>query len=208
MAGRAFPGRRRRGNGNGAVDGAEPPGGPEDAPGDPEQLARTICLRLLTAAPRTRSQLAEALVRRGVPDDVIDRVLDRYTEVGLIDDETFARMWVSSRHTGRGLARRALGHELRQRGVDNDVVAEAVSALDPDTERETARALVRRRLRGLDRQPPDVAVRRLVGMLARKGYPSGLAYAVVREELAARDAEISADLDEAMDSAAYDDLAD
>jgi regulatory protein len=157
---------------------------PEDPPGDPDSVARLICLRLLTSQPRTRAELAAALARRGVPEDAAGRVLERFAEVGLIDDEAFASAWVDSRHAGRGLGRRALSRELRQRGVDGRVAAEAVAALDPDTELATARALVRRRLPSTARLEPPVRVRRLTGLLARKGYPAAIALRVVREELA------------------------
>ncbi|HEY8482544.1 MAG TPA: recombination regulator RecX [Spirillospora sp.] len=157
---------------------------------DPETTARDICLRLLSAAPRTRAQLADALRRKNIPDDVAERVLGRFTDVGLIDDEAFARAWVQSRHTGRGLARRALAQELRHRGVADDTVDDAVASLDPAQEEQTARALVARRLpatRGLDTAK---RVRRLVGMLARKGYPPGLSYRVVKEALADEGADL------------------
>jgi regulatory protein len=103
--------------------------------------------------------------------------------VQLIDDATFAQAWVDSRHRGRGLARRALAAELRQRGVASEDIQEAVSRLDPEQERATARALVDRRLPGMRGVPTPARFRRLMGMLARKGYPEGLAYQVVREAL-------------------------
>ena len=157
---------------------------------DPAELARDICLRLLAARPRTRAELATALRRKGIADDVATEVLERYDEVGLIDDAAFARAWVSSRHHGRGLARRALANELRQRGVESEVVGEALEGLDADTEAATARAMVDRRLRTMGRVAPEAAYRRLVGMLARKGYPASVAYRVVRDALAARGADI------------------
>ncbi len=150
---------------------------------DPAVRARNICLRLLTGSAKTRGQLAEALRKREIPAEVIEEVLSRYEEVGLIDDAAFAESWVESRHRGRGLSRRALANELRTRGVDNAVAAEAVARLDPEQEAATARALVERKLRstaGLDRQ---VRIRRLAGMLARRGYPEGLALRVVRQAL-------------------------
>ncbi len=161
------------------------PGHPEDFPGDPESVARAICLRLLTGQPRTRAELAAALARRGVPPEAAEAVLGRFAEVGLIDDRAFAEAWVGTRHAGRGLARRALAAELRRRGVDEGTAGDAVAILDPATEERTARALVGRRLAATRRLDPPVRVRRLVGMLARKGYPPGLAVRVVREELAA-----------------------
>jgi regulatory protein len=159
------------------------PGAPEDEMGDPESVARAICLRALTGAPKTRQQLAELLAKRGVPDDTAEAVLDRFTEVGLIDDAAFARAWVSSRQSGRGLARRALSAELRAKGVQPDVAAEAVETVDEDDEREAARRLVERRLGSMRRLDRATATRRLMGMLARKGYPGGLAAAVVRAAL-------------------------
>ncbi|WP_372455623.1 recombination regulator RecX [Sphaerisporangium fuscum] len=146
-------------------------------------MARAVCLRLLTLAPRTRAQLAEALRRRNIPDDAAESVLSRFSDVGLIDDEAFAEAWVSSRHAGRGLARRALAAELRTRGVAEETVREAVDQLDPDQELETARRLVARKLPGTRGLEPAARVRRLAGMLARKGYSGSVAYRVVREAL-------------------------
>jgi regulatory protein len=187
---RSAPGRRRgRRSGSSSdpdvPDAASPAGGPpsEDDPGDPEQVARSICLRALTGAAKTRQQLADLLARRGIPDDVAGPVLDRFGEVGLIDDAAFARAWVTSRQAGRGLARRALKAELRAKGVDGEVAEEAVGLVDDQDEWEAARRLVQRRLPGLRRVDPVTAERRLVGMLARKGYGSGLAACVVREAL-------------------------
>jgi regulatory protein len=150
---------------------------------DPETVAKNLCLRALTGAPRTRQQLADLLADRDVPDDAAETVLDRLTEVGLIDDEAFAQAWVTSRQAGRGLARRALKAELRAKGVDDDVAATAVEAVDDDDERETARRLVDRKVPGLRRLDRATATRRLMGMLARKGYSGGLAAGVVREAL-------------------------
>ena len=182
---------RRRGRRSGSSpdpdgpDAAPPSGGPhaEDDPGDPEQVARSICLRALTGAPKTRQQLADLLAKRGIPDDVADLVLDRFGEVGLIDDAAFARAWVTSRQAGRGLARRALRAELRAKGVDGEVAEEAVGLVDDQDEWDAARRLVQRRLSGLRRVDRVTAERRLVGMLARKGYGAGLAGWVVREAL-------------------------
>ncbi|MFD6028425.1 recombination regulator RecX [Streptomyces griseoluteus] len=182
-------GRRRRGFG-------EPAGTDEDTPrssragqgvssteADPAEKARNICLRLLTGTPRTRKQLADALRKREIPDEVAEEVLSRFEEVGLINDSAFADAWVESRHHGRGLARRALARELRTKGVDSALIDEAVGQLDSEQEESTARELVDRKLRatrGLDR---DKRLRRLAGMLARKGYPEGMALRVVRQAL-------------------------
>jgi regulatory protein len=127
----------------------------------------------------------DALRRRGIPEHVADHVLARFTDAGLIDDAAFAVAWVESRHHGRGLAGRALSAELRQRGVDDEEIREAVAALGADTEVDTARQLVASRLTATRGQPPQARIRRLAGMLARKGYPPGLAFRVIREALEA-----------------------
>ncbi|MBU8859547.1 MULTISPECIES: regulatory protein RecX [unclassified Micromonospora] len=168
---------------------AEPDAGEAPAPPrDEAEVAREICLRQLAVRPRTRAELAGALARRGISEEVAEQVLDRYDEVGIVDDAAFARAWVSSRHNGRGLARRALANELRQRGVDGEVAGAALDGLDEETEAQTARALVERKLRST-RGEPDAVFRRLVGMLARKGYPAGVAYRAVKDALAAQSAE-------------------
>lgn len=164
---------------------APPPPEPQDADADPHAVARAVVLRQLTGSPKSRSQLEQALRRKGCPDDVAATVLDRFEEVGLVDDEAFARSWVSARQSGKGLARRALAQELRRKGVDDETAQVALEEVDHEDEEQAARALVQRKLRSLQRVDDVVATRRLVGMLGRKGYPAGLAFAVVREELAA-----------------------
>ena len=159
--------------------------GPErEAPADPLTVARRICLQQLEHAPRTRAELRTLLAQRGVPDTAAEQVLDRFAELGLLDDALYARLWVTSRHRGRGLAGRALAGELRRKGVDDELVRAAVDELDPDVELATARRLVARRLPATRGLPASAHVRRLVGLLARKGYPPGLALRVVREALA------------------------
>jgi regulatory protein len=169
--------RSRRGDGEPRDDASRPP----EPAADPEQVARSICLRLLTLQPRTRADLAAALRKRDVPDDAAAAVLDRFSEVGLIDDAAFAAAWVTSRHRGRGLARRALASELHRRGVDPDTAGAALDMLDGSTEERTARELVERRLRAMGGLPVETQMRRLLGMLARKGYPGAMAARVVRE---------------------------
>ena len=175
------PARRPRSTAGSAGDTDAVPA----APADPEAAARQICLRLLTLAPRTRAQLADALQRRHIPGPAAEAVLDRFTEAGLIDDPAFARAWVESRHHGRGLSRRALSTELRRRGVADEDVQEAVELVGPDQEVATARQLIAGRVAATRGQPSATRVRKLMGVLARKGYGAALAYRVVREALEA-----------------------
>lgn len=170
--------------------------GPDAQPdADPEQVGRQICLQQLEHGPRTRSELAAVLARRGVPEDAAQAVLARFAEVGLIDDALFAQLWVTSRHRGRGLAGRALGQELRRKGVDEQVVRSAVETIEPDEELATARSLVARRLRATRGLSAEARTRRLAGMLARKGYPAGTAFRVVREALAEEGQQVALDPD-------------
>ena len=144
-----------------------------------------MVLRQLTMGARTRAQLQQALARRRIPDDVSAKVLDRFEAVDLVDDAEFARQWVESRHAGRGLAKRALSHELRQRGIAEDTLKDAVEQLTAEDELSAARELVRRKLRTMTGGPasdPERATRRLAGLLARKGYSGPVAWQAIREE--------------------------
>jgi regulatory protein len=178
-----YGGRRRRGGHQGPDEPT--PGSEADLTpsADPESVVRTIVLTALTAAPRSRAQLETKLAAKGAPPDVAARVLDRFEAVGLVDDAEFARSLVRAKQASRGLAGRALRQELRRSGVDDDTATEALAQLDPEAEAETARELVAKRLGSVRGLPYPKQVTRLTGMLARKGYPSGLAYRVVREAL-------------------------
>lgn len=175
-------GRRPRAGGGRRGGDRSGPDSPEPA-GDKLQQAKEACLRLLTARPRTRAELHQALLRRGFDEEVAEQVLGRLDDVGLIDDAVFAEVWVRSRHTYQGLGRRALVAELRRKGVEESVAAEAASAVNDDAEEERARQLVRKRLRTVGGADDATRVRRLAGMLARKGYSPGVAFRVVRDEL-------------------------
>jgi regulatory protein len=166
------------GQGEAAETQTRAPGAPEA----PESLARAIALRQLTAGPRTRNQLAEAMASKGIPEEAVHAVLDRFGDVGLIDDQAFARSWVESRHAGRGLGRQVLRRELRNKGVDEQFIAEAVEAVSDEDELTAARALVRRKLRSMSALDHQTRTRRLLGQLARRGYGSAVAFAAIRAE--------------------------
>ena len=201
------PGAPSAVGGRGGTGGARGSGSAFRAPdeageADPETVAKLICLRMLTVAPRTRAQLATALRRRGVPEEAAEAVLGRFAEVKLIDDATFASAWVESRHHGRGLSGRALAAELRDRGVASGDIQAAVARLDPEQEVATARSLVASRLAATRGQPAPTRVRRLIGVLARKGYSQALAYRLVREALEQEGVDLAAaglDLSDAPD---------
>jgi regulatory protein len=144
-------------------------------------------LRLLTARARSRAELIDKMAKRGYPDEVAETVLSRLVAVGLVDDEDFAAQWVRSRHTYSGKGKRALATELRTKGVDAEVIAAALDGIDAVAERGRAEQLVERKLRREVLADGDDAkvMRRLVGMLARRGYSQTMAVAVVTDALAA-----------------------
>jgi regulatory protein len=152
-----------------------------------DEQARALCLRLLTARARTRAELAGQLAKRGYPDDVSTRVLDRLAGVGLVDDVDFAEQWVHSRLANAGKGKRALAAELHTKGVDNDVITSVLGGINPAAERGRAEELVRKKIRreNLSDEAAQARVtRRLVGMLARRGFSQSMAYDVVSVELA------------------------
>lgn len=163
-----------------------PPSTSESAGLSREEQARALCLRLLTARARTRAELAGQLTKRGYPDDVHDRVLNRLAQVGLVDDVDFAEQWVRSRRVNAGKGKRALAAELRTKGLDNEVINAALAGIDATAERQRAEQLVRDKLRREKLSGDDDAkvARRLVGMLARRGYNQTMAFDVVSTELA------------------------
>jgi regulatory protein len=168
-------------------------------------------LRLLAVRPRTRQELASALRQRGIPREVAADVLERYGEVGMVDDRAFARAWVTSRHHGKGLAGRALARELRRKGVESDAIGEALDEIGGEIEAKTARELVDRRLTSERSGHADATMRRLVGMLARKGYAPGVAFRVVREAMSSRqpgDALDAEELEEALEAASFEAIVD
>ncbi len=189
---RVRPTTRSSGHDAARQGAGEVPASPDEPDADPVTVARAICLRLLTERARTRQELAQALRKRDVPDEAASTVLERFDEVGLIDDAAFAGQWVRSRHAQRGLARRAIAVELRRKGVADEVAQEALAEVDTAAEEQRARELVDRKLRSIPADTPErrvTAGRKLVGMLARRGYPGGIAYRVVREALAVFGAE-------------------
>ncbi len=169
---------------------ARPRGGPVPDPQrqerepDPHDIARAIVLKQLSMAPRSRAQLEDKLRARNCADDVAQRVLDRMSEVGLVDDKAFAEMLVRSKRASRGLAKRALAQELRTKGIDDELVKGTLGSLDDESERALAEAVVARKLPSMSGLDPRVQARRLSGMLARKGYSPSVAYTVVTAAVA------------------------
>ncbi|MDN4477145.1 regulatory protein RecX [Demequina sp. SYSU T00039] len=152
-----------------------------EAASDPAERAREIALRLLTHAPRSASQLRDGLLARDVDPGTAELVVDRYIEVGLLDDSALAATIVRTRHAERGQAGRAIRQELRRKGFDDHDIETALAQVDEDDERRRASELAARRWHQLASHPDEVRTRRVVAMLGRKGYSSSLAFALVRD---------------------------
>lgn len=145
--------------------------------------AKEICFDLLAVRARTQEELRQALRRKGFDEETSETLLGKLDRAGLVNDAEFAELWVKSRHSTQGLSRTALMAELRRKGVDDEVAAQAAGEVDRESEEQMARELVRKRLGSLGNVDEQTALRRLLGFLARKGYPQGLAYTVIKEEL-------------------------
>jgi regulatory protein len=156
----------------------------QDREPDPHDVARQIVLRQLAMAPRSRAELMQKLAQRGCAADVAATVLDRMTQVGLVDDQAYAQMLVRVQQSGRGLAKRALARELRTKGIEDHLAEEALASISDEDERDRARALADKKLRVMHGLGIEVQTRRLAAMLARKGYSSSVTYAVIREAIA------------------------
>ena len=170
-----------------------PAGFPVDAEADPEAVAKAIVYRQLSAAPKSRLQLARKLAERDVPEDVAENVLDKFEDVRLINDAEFADMWVRSRAQSRKLAKGALRRELAEKGIEPDTAEAALEQLSDADEELAARSLVERKLRpGMDlgdRAGRDKTTRRLASMLARKGYQPAQAFRIVADVIDAHAAD-------------------
>ncbi len=143
--------------------------------------AKQVLLRRLSHAPRTRKELAKDLKDKDISDEVANVALDRFEEVGLINDQALASNYVSSQHERKGLGKNALRQQLRAKGVSDDVALEAISQISDDQEFQAAFALACKKIRSLQRDDAKTQLRKIVGVLARKGYSSNLAFSVAKE---------------------------
>jgi len=149
---------------------------------------RAILLRQLALGPRSRHQLSIKLAQRDIPPGIATALLDRFEEVQLIDDAEFARMWVRTRTAAKSLSRFSLRRELADKGIAPELAEDALLQTSDEEEDDRAREVVRRKIRDStnlsDRAAREKEVRRLVGVLARKGYSPGLAFGIVKDVLA------------------------
>lgn len=160
---------------------------------DPYTRAKTIVYNQLAYSAKTRGQLRKKLRTEGFDTELIEPLLDKFEAAKLIDDAEYAQTFVAQKSRTKKLSRAALRRELAERGVRGEEAENALAQRTDEQEREDAAELVRKKLRpGMDlsdRAEKDRVTRRLLGMLARRGYSSSVSMSVIREELAAYGAE-------------------
>lgn len=160
---------------------------------DPYTRAKTIVYNQLAYSAKTRGQLRKKLQSEGFEAELIEPLLDKFEAAKLIDDAEYAETFVRQKSRTKKLSRAALRRELAERGVRGEEAENALAQRTDEQEREDAAELVRKKLRpGMDlsdRAEKDRVTRRLLGMLARRGYSSSVSMSVIREELAAYGAE-------------------
>ena len=178
----------QRGRSSNRSKSRRPPSGEEgslDQPRllSPEKLetrARNVLLHQLARSAKSTSQLRKILEQREIPTEIAEMVLERFTEVGLIDDAAYAETIVNSRRNFKGLAKSAIKRELNEKGVDQALVEEAISGITAEDDFESAKDLAVRRYRQMAHLQKDVRTRRLAGYLQRKGYASSAVFGAIR----------------------------
>lgn len=148
------------------------------------ERAYQYLLKLLAVRPRTVREAQRRLRGKGFPSEVVEDVIARAREEGLLDDPLFARLYTEDRAFRRPRAKRLIEQELVRKGIPPELARAAVEAsLGDKDDRELAREALRRRLPALKGLPREVALRRAFSYLLRRGFAPGIAREVVRELL-------------------------
>lgn len=150
---------------------------------DPAAIARAIVLRKLSASAKTRAELEKALAERNVPADIATAILNRFAEVGLIDDQMYAAVFARSRHEHNGLAARAISYQLAHKGIGQSEIETAVADLTPEVEAAAAIKLAEKKLKSLRNVDTTKKLERIVGFLGRKGYSASICYSAAKQVL-------------------------
>ena len=170
----------------------------ENSAQDPHSEARNIVLNQINFMPRSRRELEVTLAKRKVEDEIAKSVLDRFVEIGLVDDAAYAELLIRSRCNTKRVSRTVLRQQLRQKGIAEEVIQDSLLAVTDADELRMATELVEKKLRAMTNLEPEVRKRRLFGLLARKGYGTAIALRVIND-LEASDfngAEVMSDLSE------------
>lgn len=155
----------------------------ESKPLSPERLerrAKNVVLHQLSRQAKSAQQLREVLEKREIPSEIAESVIERFTEAGLINDLQFAITVAHSRRNTRGLSTAAIRRELVKKGVGQAEIDEALREFAAEDELETAVRIAVKRMRSMSKLEPEVRRRRMLGFLARKGYPGSIAYRALK----------------------------
>jgi regulatory protein len=150
-----------------------------------ESEIMSVVMRRLNAAPRSRGELSKYLLAKDFDPTLIEKVLDRVSSMGYIDDVAYAQEWVRSRHRSRGLAPSVLKRELINKDVDVEVIDAALEQLTSEETLGRAYELAAKKYRSLLSVDHAVAVRRIASLLQRKGYPPSMCFQVAKETVGA-----------------------
>lgn len=158
------------------------------------ESAREYALRVLDRSACSKGTLQRKLTQRGYTESVVDTLLNRFEEVGLLDDWAYARALVRSRHLERGLVGRALRQELYKKHLPADIIdavmEETTSSQDPA---QTAFELACSKARRSTKLTDEVRKRRIIGFLQRKGYSPGVCFEATTKALAEYPSEVDCD---------------
>ena len=160
-------------------------------------LVLDAALRFLEARQRSTVEVRTRLNRAGYRPDLVEGAIARLTELGMLDDEAFAKAWVESRDRARPRGERALQRELRLKGIDRDVIAGTLAEREeerPEANAEAASRLLARHAAQLARvADPRARRERAYGLLARNGFDSETAVTAINALFAATEAETGED---------------
>jgi len=148
--------------------------------------AKRYLLRLLRYRPRSRAEAEARLKRRGYLNETIQEVLAWAGDMGMIDDQAFAKLWIADRLERRPCGRALLRRELRGKGIPPEIIAGALEQVKLDEE-ALARSLAAERLKRYRDLSPEEQGRRTLALLARRGFPPELSRRVLQELLAELD---------------------
>lgn len=162
---------------------------------------RAKALRLLDQRMRSRKELVERLEAvEEFPTSMIEEVVDDLTRSGLVNDELFASEWVRQRFASRGKSKMVLNRELQEKGIDASLRSDALEQITHNAEEEVARKLAAKKAATIKTVAPDFNtkqkdLRKVVGVLARRGFPSELSMSIARDQLEERYRELEEDTD-------------
>ncbi len=146
--------------------------------------AKNAAYRHLMYRPRSRAEVEQRLTEKGFAGPVVRSVLSDLERLGYIDDREFARQWAASRVKLRGIGRRRIEQELRNKGVGRESIREALGqAFEDSSEIDIARREAEKKARSLNRFEPEVRRRRLAGFLERRGFSSDIIRVIMHDVL-------------------------